>query len=84
MVDESAYSFGRWWGGQLVSTPPECSTLAATDLSKTIKLMGRSKIFVDENFLLFFVRFLIPPKCQVLISTLTVLHTIVNPIPKFW
>ena len=43
------------------------------DMRKTIKLMGRSKIFVDENFLHFFVRFLLPPKCQVLVSTLTVL-----------
>ena len=43
-------------------------------MRKTIKMMGRSKNFVDENFLHFFVRFLLPPKCQVLISTLTVLH----------
>ena len=38
------------------------------DMRKTMKLMGRSKIIVDENFLHFFVRFLLPPKCQVLVT----------------
>ncbi len=36
--------------------------------------MGWSQFFVDENFLQFFVHFLLPLKCQCVVSTLTVIN----------